>query len=109
MSTPDEPGTPEPGHPAASTPEPGSQVATTETLGPRETRRARVGRGVRGVVRHRATAIVGAALVGLLVGGGVVAAVEGSSHRGHGDGYRGHHSWLHQSDHGHSWFGDEER
>ncbi|MGH3548183.1 MAG: hypothetical protein ACRDQU_08730 [Pseudonocardiaceae bacterium] len=109
MSTPDEPGTPEPGRPAPSTPEPGNQVATTETLGQRETRRARMGRGVRVVVRHRATAIVGAALVGLLVGGGVVAAVEGSGFRGHGGGYRNHHGPLHQFEHGHSWFGSEDR
>lgn len=109
MSTPDEPGTPEPSRPAASTPEPDSQEAVTETSGQRETRRARVGRGVRVVVRHRATAIVGAALVGLLVGGGVVAAVDGASYRGHGGGYRGHHGLLHQSEHGHSWFGNEER
>ncbi len=53
MSTPHEPGTPEPGGPAASTPEPGNQAAATEALGQRETRRARMGRGVRVVVRHR--------------------------------------------------------
>ncbi len=109
MSTPDEPGIPKPGHPAVSTPEPGSQVTATETVGQRGTRRARMGRGVRVVVRHRATAIVGAALVGLLVGGGVVAAVDGASHHGHGGGYRGHHGLLHHSEHGHSWFGNEER
>ncbi len=108
MSTPHEPGTPEPGGPAAGTPKPGNQAAATEALGQRETRRARMGRGVRVVARHRATAIVGAALVGLLVGGGVVAAVDGASHRGHGGGYRGHHGLLHDSEHGHSWFNNEE-
>jgi hypothetical protein len=107
MSTPNEPGAPEQG--AASTPEPGSQAAAHETSVPRETRRARVTRGARAVVRHRATAIVGAALVGLLVGGGVVAALEGASDRGHGDGYRGHHGVVDQSEHGHRWFGHDER
>jgi hypothetical protein len=107
MSTPNEPGTPERG--AASTPEPGSQAAANETSVQRETRRARVTRGARAVVRHRATAIVGAALVGLLVGGGVVAAVEGASDRGHGEGHRGHHGVVDQSKHGPSWFGNDER
>ncbi|MGH3872038.1 MAG: hypothetical protein ACRDSR_11080 [Pseudonocardiaceae bacterium] len=109
MSTPDEPDTPKPVHSRVSIPEPDNQEAATETSGQRETRRARVGRGVRVVVRHRATAIVGAALVGLLVGGGVVATLDGASHRGHGGGYPGHHDLLHHSEHGHSWFGNEER
>ena len=104
MSTPDEPGPHEPGpH------EPGGQVATTQILGPRETRRARVGRRVRVVARHRATAIVGAALVGLLVGGGAVATFEGATPWGNGGGYRGHHGVMHQFRHGHGWFGDKER
>jgi hypothetical protein len=60
-------------------------------------------------MRHRATAIIGAALVGLLIGGGVVAAVDGPGHWGHGGGYRGHYGQLHQYGHGHNWFGDEER
>jgi hypothetical protein len=107
MSSPNEPGAPERG--AASTPEPGSQAAANETTVQRETRRARVTRGARAVVRHRATAIVGAALVGLLVGGGVVAALEGASDRGHRDGYRGHHGVVDQSEHGHRWFGHDER
>jgi len=98
MSTPDEPGTPDPGSPAAA----------KETAGERETRRTRVARGVRALMRHRATAIVGAALVGLLVGGGVVAVVDGPGHREHSDGYRGHHGLLHQPEHGRSWFGNEE-
>jgi hypothetical protein len=99
MSTPNEPGDPEPV----------DQAAAKEISGQRETRRARVGRGVGAVMRHRATAIIGAVLVGLVVGGGVVAAVDGSGHWGHGDGHRGHHRLLHQSGHERSWFGDEER
>ncbi len=99
MSTPNEPGDPEPV----------DQTAAMKISGQRETRRARVGRGVGAVMRHRATAIIGAALVGLVVGGGVVAAVDGPGQWGHGDGHRGHHRLLHQSGHERSWFGDEER
>ena len=99
MSTPNEPGDPEPV----------DQAAAKEISGQWETRRARVARGVGAVMRHRATAIIGAALVGLVVGGGVVAAVDGPGHWGHGGGYRGHHRLLHQSGHERSWFGDEER
>lgn len=99
MSGPNEPGAPEPG----------GQAATKEISGQRQTRRARLGRGVGAVMRHRATAIIGAALVGLLIGGGVVAAVDGPGHWCHGGGYRGHHGQLHQYGHGHNWFGDEER
>jgi hypothetical protein len=98
MSTPNEPGTPDPGSPAAA----------NETVGRRETRRTRVGRRVSAVIRHRATAIVAAALAGLLVGGGLVAAVDGPGHRDHSDGYRGHHGLLHQPEHGRSWFGNED-
>jgi hypothetical protein len=97
VSTPNEP----------VNPEPGGQAAAKEISGQRETRRARVGRRVGAIMRHRATAIIGAALVGLLVGGGVVAAVDESGHWGHRGGHRGHHGLLHHSGHGHIWFGNE--
>jgi hypothetical protein len=99
MSTPNE----------AGAPEPGSQAAAENSSGQRQTRRARLSRGAGAVMRHRATAIVGAALVGLLVGGGVVAAVDGPGHSVHHGGYRGHHGVLHQSVDGCGWFGNEER
>ncbi len=76
MSTLDEPSTPEPGRPAASTPEPDSRRAPRR---PRDSGRLGEREWAEGGRRHAAsgTAIVGAALVGLLVGGGIVAAVDG--------------------------------
>jgi hypothetical protein len=99
MSTPNE----------AGAPESGSQTAAENSSGQRQTRTARLSRGAGAVMRHRATAIVGAALVGLVVGGGVVAAVDGPGHPGHRGGYRGHHGLLYQAEHGCGWFGNGER
>ena len=95
--------------PKAGAPEPGSQTTAENSSEQRQTQRARLSRGAGAVMRHRATAIVGAAVVGLLVGGGVVAAVDGPGHPGHRGGYRGHHGLLYQSEHGCGWFGNEGR
>ena len=68
------------------------------------------GRG--GVLKGGAGGFEGAlawvGIVGLRGGGGVGAAAEGAGYRGHGGGSRGHHSLLHDSEHGHSWFDNEE-
>jgi hypothetical protein len=56
-------------------------------------------------MRHRATAIVGAALAGLVIGGGVVAAVDGPDHPGP----PGRHGVMHEPGHRPGWFDDRHR
>lgn len=125
-----DPGGPEAGHPEAGgseagspehgAPAPGPDTADTppvraplasdqaaapagETTAQQDTRRTRAGRRVGAVMRHRATAVVAAALAGLVIGGGVVAAVDGPGHPGPA----GQHGVMHHPGHRPGWFDDQ--